>query len=160
MWGCIMAKENVPSKFKTKLIENKAMKKVLKLEGEEYVKMIQVLYDELNKDICKIDKERDELAKSIKNMFKDRMKFVKEAWSDKELTKEEKKQIYNDYMDTSKALYQYLIDKEERTEKRKERKETLKDISFGTIIVAVGFTAITIAAKGVLEVYKMVKSIK
>ena len=155
-----MAKENVPSKFKTKLIENKAMKKVLKLEGEEYVKMIQVLYDELNKDICKIDKERDELAKSIKNMFKDRMKFVKEAWSDKELTKEEKKQIYNDYMDTSKALYQYLIDKEERTEKRKERKETLKDISFGTIIVAVGFTAITIAAKGVLEVYKMVKSIK
>lgn len=156
----IMAKTKAPTRLETHMVEKKAMKQVLKLEGEEYVTMMQTLYSELGKDIAQIDKERDELAKSIKQMFNDRMLFIKEAWSDKELTKEEKKQIYDDYMDTSKALHQYLIDKHKAVEKRKARKEALKDISIGTMVVTVGVTAICFAAKSVLKVYEAVKSIK
>ena len=155
-----MAKTKVPTKLETHIVEKKAMKQLLKLEGEEYEKMMQTLYSELGKDIAVIDKERDELAKSIKQMFSERLMFIKEAWSDKELTKEEKKQIYNDYMDTSKALHQYLLDKHKTVEKRKARKETLKDISIGTMVITVGVTAICFAAKSVLKVVEAVKSIK
>ena len=109
------------------------------------------------KEIDKIDKERNELAQNIKSMYKERLAFIKDAWSDKNLDKDEKKQIYNEYIDTSKALHQYLIDKEKTIEKAKARKEVMKDITFGAMVLTITTTAVKLAAKGVLSVYNAVK---
>lgn len=75
--------------FKTKLAENKTINNVLKLDGAEYIKTMQLLYSALNKDIAKKDKEGDELAESIKRLFNDRLKFIQYAWEDKNLIKKE-----------------------------------------------------------------------
>ena len=75
----------------------------------------------------------------------------------KNLDKDEKKQIYNEYIDTSKALHQYLIDKEKNIEKAKARKEVMKDITFGAMVLTITTTAVTLAAKGVLSVYNAIK---
>ena len=155
--GAILAKENKISKSTSKKLEVQAMKTVLNLEGEDFVKMISTLYKELGKEIDKIDKERNELAQNIKSMYKERLAFIKDAWSDKNLDKDEKKQIYNEYIDTSKALHQYLIDKEKNIEKAKARKEVMKDITFGAMVLTITTTAVTLAAKGVLSVYNAIK---
>ena len=113
-----MKTEKAITKAKAKQLDKKALKEVLKFEGGEYVQVVVSLYNELTKDLEKIDKERSELAKSIKSAVEARLKFIKESWDDLELTKEEKKKIYDDYMDTSKAFQQYLIDKEKQADRQ------------------------------------------
>lgn len=145
------------TKAKAKQLDKKALKEVLKFEGAEYVKVMISLYNELSKDLDKIDKERSELAQSIKATVEARLKFIKESWSDLELTKEEKKKIYDDYMDTSKAFQQYLIDKEKQANKLKNTKETMKVVSVGGIILTVCCSAVALAAKGVVTIIDAVK---
>ena len=140
------------TKAKAKQLDKKALKEVLKFEGADYVNIMMSLYKELTKDLDKIDKERSELAKSIKDTVEQRLKFIKESWEDLELTKDEKKKIYEDYMDTSKAFQQYLIDKEKQSDKLKQKKETLKVVSVGGIILTVCCSAVALAAKGVIAV--------
>lgn len=145
------------SKAKAKQLDKKALKEVLKFDGAEYVKVMVSLYNELTKDLDKIDKERSELAKSIKTTVEARLKFIKESWEDLELTKEEKKKIYEDYMDTSKAFQQYLIDKEKQADKLKAKKETMKVVSVGGVILTVCCSAVALAAKGVVAVIEAKK---
>ena len=59
---------------------------------------------------------------------------------------------YEDYMDTSKAFQQYLIDKEKQADKLKAKKETMKVVSVGGIILTVCCSAVALAAKGVVSV--------
>ena len=47
--GTILAKENKISKSTSKKLEGQAMKTVLNIEGEDFVKMISTLYKELGK---------------------------------------------------------------------------------------------------------------
>ena len=75
------------SKAKAKQLDKKALKEVLKFDGAEYVKVMISLYNELTKDLDKIDKERSELAKSIKTTVEARLNFIKQSWEDLELTK-------------------------------------------------------------------------
>lgn len=152
-----MKNSNVITKAKAKQLDKKALKEILKFEGADYVKVMVALYDELKKDLTKIDKERSELAKSIKDAVEARLKFIKQSWEDLELTKEEKKKIYEDYMDTSKAFQQYLIDKEKQADKLKQQKEMMNVISVGGIILTVCCTAVAIAAKGVVTVLDNIK---
>ena len=81
------------------------------------------LYHDLSKNLDKINKEQDKIAENIKYTVDIRLKFINDAWQDLDLTKEEKKKIYEDYMDTSKAFQQYLIDKEKQLMKNKNRNE-------------------------------------
>ena len=140
------------TKAKAKQLDKKALKEILKFDGAEYVNVMVSLYNELTKDLDKIDKERSELAKNIKNTVEARLSFIKQSWEDLELTKEEKKKIYEDYMDTSKAFQQYLIDKERKVEKLKQTKETMKVVSVGGVILTVCCGAVALAAKGVFAV--------
>ena len=123
-----MSTEKAITKAKAKQLDKKALKEILKFDGAEYVKVMISLYNELSKDLDKIDKERSEL------------------------TKEEKKKIYEDYMDTSKAFQQYLIDKEKQADKLKQKKEAMKVVSVGGIILTVCCGAVALAAKGVVAV--------
>ncbi len=145
------------SKAKAKHLDKKALKEILKFDGAEYVKVMLSLYNELTKDLDKIDKERSELAKSIKTTVDARLNFIKQSWEDLELTKEEKKKIYEDYMDTSKAFQQYLIDKEKQADKLKQKKETLKVVSVGGIVLSVCCSAVALAATSVVSVIKSIK---
>ena len=147
-----MSTEKAITKAKAKQLDKKALKEILKFEGTEYVQVMISLYNELTKDLDKIDKERSELAQSIKSTVEARLKFIKESWEDLELTKEEKKKIYEDYMDTSKAFQQYLIDKEKQASKLKQQKEAMKVVSVGGIILTVCCGAVALAAKGVVAV--------
>jgi len=140
------------TKAKAKQLDKKALKEILKFDGAEYVNIMISLYNDLTKDLDKIDKERSELAKSIKNTVDARLNFIKQSWEDLELTKEEKKKIYEDYMDTSKAFQQYLIDKEKQADKIKQRKEAMKVVSVGGVILTVCCSAVALAAKGVVSV--------
>ena len=138
-------------------LDKQALKEVLKFEGADYIKVIIKLYDELTKELDKIDKENSELANSIRNTVELRLNFIKKAWEDLELTKEEKKRIYEDYMDTSKAYQQYLIEKEKEIAKAKRKKETMKVVSVGGMIVTVCCIAVAGAAKVVLSVVNSLK---
>ena len=142
---------------KAKQLDKKALKEILKFDGAEYVKVMISLYNELSKDLDKIDKERSELAKSIHDTVDARLKFIQTSWEDLELTKDEKKKIYEDYMDTSKAFQQYLIDKENQADKLKQKKEAVKVVSVGGIILSVCCGAVTLAVKGVLTAIKTFK---
>lgn len=145
-------------KAKAKQLDKKALKKILKFDGEEYVKIMIALYNDLVKELDKIDKESSELAKNIKTTVEDRLNFIKQSWEDLELTKEEKKKIYEDYMDTSKAFQQYLIDKEKQAEKLKQKKETMKVVSVGGIIFTVCCSAVVLAAKSVLSAIEIINN--
>ena len=147
-----MSTEKAITKAKAKQLDKKALKEILKFDGAEYVKVMISLYNELSKDLDKIDKERSELAKSIRDTVEARLKFIKESWEDLELTKDEKRKIYDDYMDTSKAFQQYLIDKEKQADKLKQKKEAMKVVSVGGIILTVCCGAVALAAKGVVAV--------
>ena len=147
-----MSTEKAITKAKAKQLDKKALKEILKFEGGEYVKIMISLYNELSKDLDKLDKERSELANSIRATVEARLKFIKESWEDLELTKDEKKKIYEDYMDTSKAFQQYLIDKEKQADKLKQKKEAMKVVSVGGIILTVCCGAVALAAKGVVAV--------
>ena len=147
-----MNTSKVITKAKAKQLDKKALKEILKFDGAEYVKIMISLYNDLTKDLDKIDKEKSELAKSIKNTVDARLNFIKQSWEDLELTKEEKKKIYEDYMDTSKAFQQYLIDKEKQVDKIKQRKEAMKVVSVGGVILTVCCSAVALAAKGVVSV--------
>jgi len=138
-------------------LDKQALKEVLKFDGADYIKVILKLYDELTKELDKIDKEHSELATSIKSTVESRLTFIKKAWEDLELTKDEKTKIYEDYMDTSKAYQQYLIEKEKETVKEKRKKETVKVISVGGMILSVCCIAVAGAAKIVLTVVKTFK---
>lgn len=146
-----MADKKEVSKIKARQLDRKAAKKILKFEGIEYIQIILSLYQDIFHDLEKIDQERSELADSIKTLVLARIKFINEAWEDSELTKEEKKKIYEDYMDTSKAYQQYLIDKEKQLEKSKQKKETVKVVSIIGIIVSVTCGAVVLAAQTVLS---------
>lgn len=145
-----MKTEKAITKAKANQLDKKALKGIMKFEGAEYVKMMISLYDELKRDLERVDKERSELAQAIKSTVDMRLKFINDAWKDMELTKEEKKCIYEDYMDTSKAFQQYLIDKEKELAKIKKTKEAVKAVSIGGIIVTVCCGAVAFAAKGVI----------
>lgn len=147
-----MSTEKAITKAKAKQLDKKALKEILKFEGGEYVKIMISLYNELSKDLDKLDKERSELANSIRTTVEARLKFIKESWEDLELTKDEKKKIYEDYMDTSKAFQQYLMDKEKQADKLKQKKEAMKVVSVGGIILTVCCGAVALAAKGVVAV--------
>ncbi len=140
------------TKTKAKQLDRKALKEVLKFDGAEYVQVMISLYKDLTKDLNKIDDERSALANNIRTTVEARLKFIKESWEDLELTKEEKRKIYEDYMDTSKAFYQYLIDKEKQIDKKMRRKETMKVVSVGGIILTVCCSAVALAAKGVVAI--------
>ena len=155
-----MKTERAITKAKAKKLDKKALKEILKFEGEEYINVMVVLYNELTKDLEKIDKERNELAESIKSAAEARLAFIKESWKDLELTKEEKRKIYDDYMDTSKAFQQYLIDKEKQINKQKNAKEAMKVIGVGGIILTVCCGAVTAAAKGVFAVIEASRAVK
>lgn len=150
-----MQKE-VTKKLASKL-DKQALKEVLKFDGADYINVIFKLYGELTKELDKIDKENSELASSIKDTVELRLNFIKKAWEDLELTKEEKKKIYEDYMDTSKAYQQYLIEKEKETAKAKRKADTMKIISVGGIIISVCCVAVAGAAKVVLAVVNPLK---
>ena len=152
-----MSTEKAITKAKAKQLDKKALKEILKFEGGEYVKIMISLYNELSKDLDKLDKERSELANSIRTTVEARLKFIKESWEDLELTKDEKKKIYEDYMDTSKAFQQYLIDKEKQADKLKQKKEAMKVVSVGGIILTVCCGAVALAAKGVVAVIDATK---
>ena len=62
-----MSTEKAITKAKAKQLDKKALKEILKFDGAEYVKVMISLYNELSKDLDKIDKERSELAKSIRD---------------------------------------------------------------------------------------------
>ncbi len=145
-------------KAKAKQLDKKALKKILKFDGEEYVKIMIALYNDLVKELDKIDKESSELAKNIKTTVEARLNFIKQSWEDLELTKEEKKKIYEDYMDTSKAFQQYLIDKEKQAEKLKQKKETMKVVSVGGVILTVCCSAVVLAAKSVLSAIEIINN--
>ncbi len=81
--------EKAISKAKAKQLDKKALKEVLKFDGAEYVRVMISLYNGLTNDLDKIDKERGELADSIRSTVELRLKFIKESWEDLELTKEE-----------------------------------------------------------------------
>ena len=83
-----------------------------------------------------------------------RLEFIKEAWSDLELTKEEKSKIYEDYLDTSKAHQQYLMDKQKEKKARIDKKEKFKDVMMGSAVVTVCITAAAAALKIVLNTIK------
>lgn len=144
-----MNTEKAITKAKAKQLDKKALKDVLKFEGAEYINVMISLYTELTKDLDKIDKERSELANNIRSTVDARLKFIKTSWEDLELTKDEKKKIYEDYMDTSKAFQQYLIDKEKQADKRMQKKEAMKVVSIGGIILTVCCSAVFLAAKSV-----------
>ena len=152
-----MNKTKEISKIQAKQLDKKALKKVMSFDGIEYVKVMISLYNELSKDLDKLDKERSELAQSIKTTVNARLEFIKEAWEDLELTKEEKRKIYEDYMDTSKVFQQYLIDKERQVADRINRKEKVKDISLAGLVVTVCCGAVAIAAKRVVSVIEAIK---
>ena len=138
----------MPTKFKAKLLDKKALKEVLKLEGRDYIYVMTALYNELNKDLERIDQERSELAQSIKSTVEARLRFIEEAWSDLELSREEKRKIYEDYLNTSTAFQQYLIDKENAATKLKNKKETIKTVTCcGTFFVATTIAVLTVASK-------------
>ena len=155
-----MRTEKAITKAKAKKLDKKALKEILKFEGEEYINVMVTLYNELTKDLEKIDKERSELAKSIKSTVQARLAFIKESWEDLQLTKEEKRKIYDDYMDTSKAFQQYLIDKEKQINKQKNAKEAMKVVGVGGIILTVCCGAVTAAAKVALSVIEASKTVK
>ena len=48
-------------------------------------------------------------------------------------------------------------DKEKNIEKAKARKEAMKDITLGAMVLTITSTAVTLAAKGVLSVYNAIK---
>ena len=83
-----MGKKKELNLVETEALEIESKKKVLSLDGQAYVDAITGLYNELSKEISKLEKETDELSKSIVNTFEMRLEFIKEAWSDSELTKE------------------------------------------------------------------------
>ena len=60
-----MKTEKAITKTKAKQLDKKAMKQVLKFEGAEYVKVMVTLYNELTKDLEKIDKEIDKVKSNI-----------------------------------------------------------------------------------------------
>ncbi len=138
-------------------LEKKTKNQVLDLQGLDYIKIINKLYDELGKEIASIKKDKDETAKQIINTFNMQLAFIKEAWSDQELTKEEKSKIYDNYMDTSKVLQQYLLDKEKHEAAKLAKKEKGKDIAIGAVIVTVCLTAIVKAVEGAANVYSKFK---
>ena len=138
------------TKVKAKQLDEEALKKVLQFEGAEYVNVMISLYNVLTKDLDKIDKEKSELAKSIKDTVEARLNFIKESWEDLELTKIERMKIYEDYMDTSKAFQQYLIDKEKALLAAKKRKEIMKDVTIGSMMVSVCCGAVVLAAQSVI----------
>ncbi len=145
-------------KAKAKQLDKKALKRILKFDGEEYVKIMITLYNDLVKELDKIDKERSDLAKSIKTTVEDRLNFIKQSWEDLELTKEEKKKIYEDYMDASKAFQQYLIDKETQIDKTRQKKEAIKVVSVGGVVLTVCCSAVVFAAKSVLSVIEVINN--
>ena len=145
------------TKAKAKQLDKKALKEVLKFSGADYVNVMVSLYNELAKDLQKIDKERSELAENIKTTVDARLNFIKQSWEDFELTKEEKKKIYEDYMDTSKAFQQYLMDKEKQADRLKQKKETMIVVSVGGIILSVCAGAVVLAAKSVFSVIEAKK---
>ena len=155
-----MRTEKAITKAKAKKLDKKALKEILKFEGAEYINVMVALYNELTKDLEKIDKERSELAQSIKTTVETRLAFIKESWEDLELTKEETRKIYDDYMDTSKAFQQYLIDKEREINKRQNTKEAMKVVSVGGIILTVCCSAVALAAKGVVTVIDASRELK
>ena len=147
-----MTTKETITKAKAKQLDKKALKQILSFEGEEFVKVMIALYNNLSKDLEKIDKEKSELATAIKTTVETRLKFIELAWKDLELTKEEKQKIYEDYMDTSKAYQQYLIEKEREVDKLRRRKEAMKVVSVGGMIITVCCGAVIAAAQVVATV--------
>lgn len=145
------------TRARAKRLDKKALKEVLKFDGDEYVKVMISLYNDLKNDLDKIDKERGEIAKNIKTTIEARLKYIKESWEDLELTKAERKKIYEDYMDTSKAFQQYLTDKEKQACKEKRAKEAMKVVSVGGILLTVCCGAVALAAKGVIAAIEAIK---
>ena len=139
------------------VLEVKTKKQILNLDGQAYVNVMSKLYETLGKELQVLEKDDNELAQSIVETFKMRLEFIKEAWSDLELTKEEKAKIYEDYLDTSKAHQQYLMDKQKEKKARIDKKEKFKEIILGSTVIAVGLTAV-ISALGV--VLKTINEIK
>lgn len=85
------------------------------------------------------------------------MKFIKEYWADLELTNEEKMKIYDDYMDTSNAWQQYLMEQSKQNDKLKQKKEAMKVVSVGGIVITVCCGAVAMAAKGVVAIIEAAK---
>ena len=145
------------TKTKARQLDKKALKGILKFDGAEYIQVMTTLYNELTKDLNKLDKEHSELAKSLQTTVESRLHFIKEAWSDLELSKEEKKIIYDDYMDTSKAFQQYLIDKQNQIDKRRQQKESMKIVCIGGIFLTICCSAVALAAKSVVSIIESTK---
>ena len=152
-----MAKKTNVIDVEPEVLEVKTKKQILNLDGQAYVNVMSKLYETLGKELQILEKDDNELAKSIVETFKMRLEFIKEAWSDLELTKEEKSKIYEDYLDTSKAHQQYLMDKQKEKKAKIDKKEKHKDVILGSVVVAVGLTAI---AKAVGIVINAVKPFK
>lgn len=152
-----MAKKTNVIDVEPEVLEVKTKKQILNLDGQAYVNVMSKLYETLGKELQVLEKDDNELAQSIVETFKMRLEFIKEAWSDLELTKEEKAKIYEDYLDTSKAHQQYLMDKQKEKKARIDKKEKFKEIILGSTVIAVGLTAV-ISALGV--VLKTINEIK
>lgn len=119
----------------------KVKKQVMEFDGKVFINFVMKLYDEIGKEIKEISKREDEVAKSIKIAYQKKLDFIKEAWRDSELTKHEKKKIYQDFMDKSESLNQYLIDKDKKIENRIKKKEVVRDITIGAVLIAITATA-------------------
>ena len=152
-----MAKKTNVIDVEPETLEVKTKKQILNLDGQAYINVMSKLYETLGKELQVLEKDDNELAQSIVEIFKMRLEFIKEAWSDLELTKEEKAKIYEDYLDTSKAHQQYLMDKQKEKKAKIDKKEKFKDIILGSTVISVGLTAV-ISALGV--VLKTIKDLK
>lgn len=149
-----MAKKTNVIDVEPEVLEVKTKKQILNLDGQAYVNVMSKLYETLGKELQVLEKDDNELAQSIVETFKMRLEFIKEAWSDLELTKEEKAKIYEDYLDTSKAHQQYLMDKQKEKKAKIDRKEKFKDVMMGSAVVTVCITAAAAALKIVLNTIK------
>ena len=149
-----MAKKTNVIDVEPEVLEVKTKKQILNLDGQAYVNVMSKLYETLGKELQVLEKDDNELAQSIVETFKMRLEFIKEAWSDLELTKEEKSKIYEDYLDTSKAHQQYLMDKQKEKKARIDKKEKFKDVMMGSAVVTVCITAAAADLKIVLNTIK------
>lgn len=146
-----------PSSIQTKRIIKKTLNEVMKLDGVEFIDKMEDISLELGKQIEKIDTKKNELAAAIKKSYEERLKFIEFAWNDGILTPEEKRKIYNDYLETSIELNEYLQNEKMSYDEKAKKKEKFMNVTMGTRIASYAIMAVSTAA---LAIWKIIRENK
>lgn len=148
MEECFM-QENIELTKKRALPKLNSESELLKLATQEFIKVMSNFGNALTLDIEKLEAEQKERSKEIISNFNRQLDFLENFKNDEELSEDMKKEIYNDFNNTTKELgdYQISVYKDNQNEKM------IKQVADGILKV------VTVATLGSIVV-ALIKKIK